>query len=191
MALVVGDSLLGKINEGLTSSDFAVVVLSRAFFSKKWPPSELDGLFALETTSRKIILPVWKDISEKEVAEFSPILAGRVAAQAADGVPRVVAALQRAVEVSTRTREIVAGDSVFQMAKSVSRAIEEKQFAEGLLATEEGVTLILKSVEELADNFVRFHVELEKETQGLSSASSKNDSQVVPLLISWFAQIMD
>src|SRR2546426_3995304 len=49
------------------SCDFGVVVLSPAFFSKKWPQAELDGLFALETVTRKIILPVWKDISENEV----------------------------------------------------------------------------------------------------------------------------
>src|ERR1700722_2831578 len=73
--LTVGDSLLGKINEGLASCDYGVVVLSPSFFAKKWPQAELDGLFALETTTRKIILPVWKDVAFEDVKKFSPVLA--------------------------------------------------------------------------------------------------------------------
>lgn len=56
--LTLGDSLLQKINQGLAACDFGIVVLSHAFFSKKWPQAELDGLFALETTTRKLILPI-------------------------------------------------------------------------------------------------------------------------------------
>jgi hypothetical protein len=165
--LTIGDSLLKKINEGLTSCDFAVVVLSPSFFNKRWPQAELDGLFALEETTGKMILPIWKDLSGAEVAKFSPILAGRLAARAADGVPQVVAEIRRAIEVSTRTREISASDSVLQKAKSVSRALEEKQNAEYLLRTVEGVSLILKSEVELTDYFVKFSFKLEEETQGL------------------------
>jgi hypothetical protein len=44
------------------------VVLSKAFFTKKkWAESELGGLFALETATRKIILPIWKDVTEAEI----------------------------------------------------------------------------------------------------------------------------
>src|SRR5262245_57367435 len=65
--LKVGDSLLQKISAGLSSSDFGVVILSRHFFAKKWPQAELNGLFALEEPSKKVILPVWNDITEEEV----------------------------------------------------------------------------------------------------------------------------
>jgi len=37
--LTIGDSLLKKINEGLASSDYGVVILSPSFFQKKWPQS--------------------------------------------------------------------------------------------------------------------------------------------------------
>ena len=49
-----------------------------------------------------------KDISESEVKKFSPILAGRLGAIAADGVQKVVDEIRRAIEVSDRTRQISA-----------------------------------------------------------------------------------
>lgn len=35
--LKVGDSLRQKIDEGLTRARFGIVILSPAFFAKKWP----------------------------------------------------------------------------------------------------------------------------------------------------------
>ena len=46
--LFVGDSLRGKIDEGLACSQFGIVILSPSFFSKHWPQAELDGLAAQE-----------------------------------------------------------------------------------------------------------------------------------------------
>src|SRR5439155_13120079 len=72
--LTLGDLLSAKINEGLATYDFGIVVLSLAFFRKKWPQAELDGLFALEAKARKIILPIWKDVTREDVLKISPIL---------------------------------------------------------------------------------------------------------------------
>ena len=41
--LRIGDSLLRKIDEGLASSTFGVVVLSPDFFDKRWPRREWMG----------------------------------------------------------------------------------------------------------------------------------------------------
>jgi hypothetical protein len=79
---------LEKIDQGLAACDFGIVVLSKAFFEKKWPRAELDGLFARETRSRKVILPIWKDITEEEVKAHSPILASRFAVSTTAGLPR-------------------------------------------------------------------------------------------------------
>ncbi len=80
--LTMGDSLLRKISEGLNQADFGIVVLSKHFFTKKWPQAELDGLFSLETVERKVVLPIWKDVTEADVKAFSPILASKLAAMA-------------------------------------------------------------------------------------------------------------
>ena len=42
--LKIGDSLRRKIDRGLAASRFGVVVLSQAFFGRRWPEYELDGL---------------------------------------------------------------------------------------------------------------------------------------------------
>ena len=105
--LTLGDSLVQKISEGLNSADFGVVVLSKAFFTKKkWAENELAGLFALETTTRKIILPIWKDVSEADVKEYSPFLADRLAITASAGIPSIVHEIKIAVAVAQRKDEI-------------------------------------------------------------------------------------
>ncbi len=78
-SLTLGDSLRRSINEGLHECDFAVVVLSPKFFSKEWPQHELDGLYSREIDEkRKLILPIWHQISSKEITEYSPLLAGKL-----------------------------------------------------------------------------------------------------------------
>lgn len=97
--LTIGDSLRQKIDEGLVASDFGVVVLSRNFFAKKWPPAELDGLFAREMQGRKVILPVWHNITREEVLQYSPLLAGKLAAVAEKGVAAVAGDIYAAVSL--------------------------------------------------------------------------------------------
>lgn len=77
--LRVGDSLRRKIDQGLASSRFGIVVLSEAFFNKEWPQRELDGLTAMEVGGKSRILPIWHKISKDEVLRYSPTLADKVA----------------------------------------------------------------------------------------------------------------
>jgi len=77
--LRVGDSLRKSIDKGLLNSRFGVVVLSPAFFSKKWPQYELNGLTAREMDGHKVILPVWHMLDRDNVLAYSPTLADKVA----------------------------------------------------------------------------------------------------------------
>ncbi|MFH1371092.1 MAG: TIR domain-containing protein [Planctomycetota bacterium] len=89
--LKLGDSLREKIDYGLANSSYGVVVLSKAFFAKDWPKSELDGLVARQNSEgRKVILPIWHKVSRTEVQQFSPMLAGLVSAKSEDGLGIVV-----------------------------------------------------------------------------------------------------
>lgn len=74
-----GDSLRSKIDNGLKNSKFGIVVISPAFISKGWTQYELDGLFQIEMTNGKTVLPIWHKITKNEVQEFSATLAGRKA----------------------------------------------------------------------------------------------------------------
>lgn len=77
--LRIGDSLRRKIDEGLASSSWGVVVLSRPFFAKEWPQYELDGLVTRQNSGEQVILPIWHEITKDEIVRRSPSLADRVA----------------------------------------------------------------------------------------------------------------
>ncbi|GJE67398.1 hypothetical protein LNAOJCKE_4629 [Methylorubrum aminovorans] len=77
--LRIGDSLRRKIDKGLASSRFGVIVLSKAFFGRGWPEYELDGLVTRANSGEQILLPVWHNVSKKEVIGYSPSLADKLA----------------------------------------------------------------------------------------------------------------
>ena len=76
-----GDSLRKRIDEGLKHSRFGVVVLSPNYIAdgKYWTKAELDGLFQLESVNGKTLLPIWHNLTKKQVMEFSPIIASKMA----------------------------------------------------------------------------------------------------------------
>jgi hypothetical protein len=89
--LKLGDSLGGRIDEGLYRCRYGLVILSPKFFAKHWPKRELDGLVARETASgKKRILPIWHNLSKEQVTRFSPTLAGRLAGNSKEGIPALV-----------------------------------------------------------------------------------------------------
>lgn len=79
-AIAVGDSLRESIDAGLLRSRFGVVVLSHAFFGKRWPNYELNGLVAREMKGRKVILPVLHPtLSHDELVDLNQTLADKKA----------------------------------------------------------------------------------------------------------------
>lgn len=96
-SLKVGDSLRRSIDQGLAKSRFGVVVISPNFLAKEWPQKELDGLTAREIAGRKVILPVWHQISIDQLRECSPLLADRLATNSNKGLSKVVEDLLAAI----------------------------------------------------------------------------------------------
>jgi len=89
----LGDRLGRAINNGLSKSRFGIVILSPAFFKKHWTKLELDGLAQREEGGRKVILPVWYNVTKDEVRAESLLLADRVAVKWSDGLHAVVEAI--------------------------------------------------------------------------------------------------
>ena len=83
-AMTVGDSLRQSIDDGLAHSRFGIVILSETYFKKFWTGKELNGLFAKQEDGKKVILPVWHNISKGKVKEYSPILADMLALKTTD-----------------------------------------------------------------------------------------------------------
>ena len=90
--LRIGDSLRRKIDEGLANSRFGVVVFSRAFFGRGWPEYELDGLVTRTVSDEQVLLPIWHDVTKREVMDYSPSLADRVARSTATHTVEEIAA---------------------------------------------------------------------------------------------------
>lgn len=76
-----GDSMRQKIDDGLRKSKFGVVVLSPNYIAegKYWTKAELNGLFQLESINGKMLLPIWHNLTKKQVIQFSPIIANKLA----------------------------------------------------------------------------------------------------------------
>lgn len=90
--LKIGDSLRRKIDSGLARSRFGVVVLSQEFFRKGWANYELDGLGTRAVSGEQVLLPVWHNITKKEVIQHSPSLADKLARSTATHTVEEIAA---------------------------------------------------------------------------------------------------
>ena len=90
--LRIGDGLRRKIDKGLANSRFGVVVFSRAFFGRGWPEYELDGLVSRTVSGEQVLLPIWHGVTKREVMDYSPSLADRVARSTATHTIEEIAA---------------------------------------------------------------------------------------------------
>lgn len=80
----IGDSLRRRIDQGIASSKFAVVVLSPSYFAKGWPQYELDGIVTLSVGGKQNLLPIWHNLTRDDVMAKSPSLADKLARSTAD-----------------------------------------------------------------------------------------------------------
>lgn len=78
-AILWGESIRQKIDEGLRRSYFGVVVLSPHFFERQWTQYELDAIVQRDLSGSGRLLPIWHRLSQDDVAKQAPSLAGRLA----------------------------------------------------------------------------------------------------------------
>lgn len=82
--LKIGDSLRRKIDKGIANSNFGVIVISRDFISKGWTNYELDGLITRAVNGEQIMLPIWHNVTKREVLNYSSSLADKLARSTTD-----------------------------------------------------------------------------------------------------------
>ena len=58
--------------------------------AKEWPQTELDGLATRQLEGKKVILPVWHNVTDEQVTKYSPILANLLAANTLNDIASVV-----------------------------------------------------------------------------------------------------
>jgi hypothetical protein len=79
-SLQAGDSLRQSIDKGLASCSYGLVILSGAFFRKRWAQRELNGLVAREMAEgRTVVIPIWYGMTHAQVVQESPTLADTLA----------------------------------------------------------------------------------------------------------------
>lgn len=102
-----GDSMREKIDRGLAKSRYGVVILSPNYIAehKYWTKAELNGLFQVETVNGKTILPIWHNLTKKQVIEYSPIIADRKAMTTASMTPEEIAAELKELFVPNKTEK--------------------------------------------------------------------------------------
>lgn len=108
-----GDSMREKIDKGLAKSRYGVVVLSPNYIAehKYWTKAELNGLFQVETVNGKTILPIWHNLTKKQVVEYSPIIADRKAMTTALMTPQEIAEALKELFTSENLEETENGQT--------------------------------------------------------------------------------
>lgn len=96
--LLLGDSLLKEIEKAMLSSRYGVVILSHTFLQKYWTNIELEALFTKEEEHGKVILPIWHNITKKELSSYSLILSGRLAISTSEGLSYVVDKILKSID---------------------------------------------------------------------------------------------
>jgi hypothetical protein len=102
--LTVGDSLRRSIEQALARASFGIVIVSPAYMRKMWPNRELDGLFALETMDRKLILPVLHNIRHDELMREWPMFGDRLSCSTDRGLDVVADQITIAVHRASSDR---------------------------------------------------------------------------------------
>jgi hypothetical protein len=75
-SLKVGDHLRLSIEKGLKECRKCILILSPNFFSNSgWTKTEFDSIFSRQILEQSnLVLPIWVDVSAKDVYEYSPSL---------------------------------------------------------------------------------------------------------------------
>ncbi|MEJ5048637.1 toll/interleukin-1 receptor domain-containing protein [Chryseobacterium culicis] len=93
-----GDSLIRKINQGLATSKFAIIVLSKNFIKKKWTNAELEAVLNIETNTGQVrVLPLMLGDSNEitEVLKEYPLLGSKKYLKAIEGNDSIIENLKK------------------------------------------------------------------------------------------------
>ncbi|MEO1052169.1 MAG: toll/interleukin-1 receptor domain-containing protein [Bacteroidota bacterium] len=107
MELSVGDSIDDSIKKGLNSCRYGIVILSHRYLEKHWTKKELYALWQKEHYSRKVILPVWYNITEAEIRKKDAVLSDRFGLKTEMGLDYVAEKLAREIRKGMLARNVL------------------------------------------------------------------------------------
>ncbi len=65
-----GDNLYQKVNGGIDSCNFGIVIISRSFVKQGWVEGGIAQLAVKSFSGKQVLLPLWHDIMRGEALEF-------------------------------------------------------------------------------------------------------------------------
>lgn len=107
----IGSSIRESIDDGLTRSEYGVVILSESYFegTSEW---ELNGLVEKHTSEEDVILPLWYEVDYDFVYEQSPSLADLIAEEVdEENVQSVASSIYQVVEEGNGETDSWGGDA--------------------------------------------------------------------------------
>jgi hypothetical protein len=98
-SLKVGDSLREKIETGLKQCKRCILILTTNFLCNTgWTKTEFNSVFTRELIERtNVIIPVWSDVTQQQVYNYSPSLVNKFAAKWNDGCVTVAQKIKAAI----------------------------------------------------------------------------------------------
>jgi len=114
-----GDSLTGKVNEGLRISRYVIVVLSHNSISKPWPEREFNAALNMETSSGEVkVLPllVGSEKGKKEILERYPLINDKKYLSWGSSISNIIdELLNRLGEKSSKSEQLIKESEDFDL----------------------------------------------------------------------------
>jgi hypothetical protein len=139
--LSYGDSISESIDHGLAISDYGIVILSKRFFEKGWTMEELNALLNKQVRlNRRIILPMWHDLSADEIAMYSPFMVDKYAARSDEGVKNIAAKFYKQIRGIRTLYNFSSDTELKNNVSAFSKSIREREL---LIKEPEGEILLI------------------------------------------------
>ena len=100
-----GISIRQSIDKGLRACDIGLIVLSPAYIKKQWTTLELNAIFSKITMGYGKLIPIWLNITKKELFDYSPLLTDYLAIDGSKPLLNVVMELKRIIYPEKTTLE--------------------------------------------------------------------------------------
>lgn len=100
-----GISIRQSIDKGLRACDIGLIVLSPAYIKKQWTTLELNAIFSKITMGYGKLIPIWLNITKKELFDYSPLLTDFLAIDGSKPLLNVVMELKRIIYPEKTTLE--------------------------------------------------------------------------------------
>ena len=132
--LTAGDLISDTVNQGLEESQFCVLIVSPNYV-RNWPAIERNHILHREKKEgKKLVFPVWNNISREDVARHFPELIDHYAPSIDSGLDAVADHLQKAIHKrkseEVRTARLPVGKFILLIAGVILLALVVSLFRE-------------------------------------------------------------